>query len=349
MIELLQNFQEGLGAFVFPVLIGLGILLVFIVAFYAIGVFLHRNNKRTREALKSSWQHSFREYQEQENGSNLDNLPETGASFYDYRDDFLQTLKAANFEPEKTLDIYRRTGYYTQDKADISSRTWWRRVQALYRLKYTSLAGLEDRLSLLIYDPNLEVRLNALDALSYTGKYPELDPIKLFKTFSEKLDSYLIIKLSALKPDENFLRPLVESEKPRLRRAGATLLGQPKETDFAPLLEELTRDDDIRVRINVAESLGRIGKPDNIRLLKKTSNDTVPTVREASARSLGGILHEDSTEILDDLAGDEDFRVRLAAFSSLAQFGETGRNVITNYWSQDRRLAREAIFESYQE
>jgi HEAT repeat protein len=193
------------------------------------------------------------------------------------------------------------------------------------------------------------VRLIALDSLSYLDDFPNLDPVELFESFSEKLDSFLVIKLLTLKPNKSFIRPLVDSKSPRLRRAGATLLGQSGETKLIPFVSRLASDEDYQVRRRATESLGRIGGIESLSILKQTSKDGEPEVREASARSLGEVFHEDSIEMLDRLARDDNFSVRLAAFSSLARFGEKGRKTIGNHWIQNRRLAREAIFESYQQ
>lgn len=346
MIDVLQNFQEALGSFVLPIVIAMSGLLLFIIFFYTLTVFLHWKARKNRERLRGEWEQFL---SGDCPGSGSENLSQIGTPLSDLRDDFLEVLRARDLTTEKTIDIYEKMGFHDQDKADLTSRSWWRRVQALNRLKHVSLAGLHGKLTSLVHDSSHEVRLIALDSLSYLNDSPDLDPVKLFESFSEKLDSFLVIKLLNLKPGESFLRPLVDSKSPRLRRAGATLLGQSGETKLIPSLSRLTSDEDHKVRRRVAESLGRIGGIESLSILKQTSKDKDPGVREASARSLGEILHKDSIEMLDRLTRDDDFRVRLAAFSSLARFGEKGRKTIGNHWSQNRRLAREAIFESYQQ
>lgn len=346
MIELLQNLQIALGPFVLPIVIAMSGLLLFIIIVYTIGVLFHLKRRRARDNFKRTLQSSIKE---ENNGSDSENLPRIQAPQYDHRDDLIQVLKGADLSSKETVAIYQSAGLFDQDKTDLSSRAWWRRAQALHRLKHVSLAGLGDKLTSLVYDSSHQVRLIALDSLSYLDELPPLDPIELFESFTEKLDSFLVIKLLALKPGKSFLRPLVNSKKPRLRRAGATLLGQPDKQETLSLLSKLIDDLDNRVRKKAAESLGRVGGQESLTYLKQTSKDDRAAVREASARSLGEVFHEDSIEILDDLATDDDFRVRLAAFTSLSRFGEGGRKAIGNHWSENRRLAREAIFESYQE
>lgn len=346
MIEILQNFQEGLGSFVLPLVIAMCGLLIFIIVFYSIAVFLHWKSRKKRETLIKVWERSIAG---DGLGSGSEDLSQIEVPPSNLRDDFLEVLRGRDLPPGKTKDIYQRVGFYSQDISDLTSRSWWRRVQALNRLKRVSLAGLQDKLTSLVHDSSHEVRLIALDSLSYLEEVPDLDSVELFGSFSEKLDSFLVIKLLALKPAKSFLRPLIDSKKLRLRRAGATLLGQSGETKLIPLLSRLTSDEDYQVRRRVAESLGRIGGIETLSILKKTSKDGEPGVREASARSLGEIFHEDSIEILDQLARDDGFSVRLAAFSSLARYGEEGRKAIGNHWTENRRLAREAIFESYQQ
>ncbi|MCF7890357.1 HEAT repeat domain-containing protein [Candidatus Bipolaricaulota bacterium] len=345
MIELLQNLQLAIGPFVLPVVIALSGLLLLITIIYSAAVFHHWRSRKTREDLEQKWLNSSEEVIT-DPGS--DNLQQTQLPPYERRDDFLNVLRIRNLASDKTVEIYRRKGFYKQDISDLSHRAWWRRAQALHRLKYVSLAGLQDEVTSLIYDSSREVKLAALYSLIYLEEFPDLNPIKFFENFNEKQDSFLVIKLLPLKPDKSFLRPLVDSKKPRLRRAGATLLGQPNEPKFLHFLSKLTKDKDKEVRKRVAESLGRVGSLEALPILERTSEDNEPTVRAASARSLGRITHEDSVEILDHLATDDTFKVRLAAFNSLSHFGEEGRKAIGNHWSENRRLAREAIFESYQ-
>ncbi|MBS3786790.1 HEAT repeat domain-containing protein [Candidatus Bipolaricaulota bacterium] len=345
MVELLQNFQTALGSFVLPLVVAICGLLFFIIIVYATGVLFHLNMRRSREKLKRK---VARYFKDDNTGPIKEVLPRTQDTPYDRRDDFLEVLREENIAPEKIVDIYQENRFYDQDKTDLSSRAWWRRAQALHRLKYVSPEGLQGKLASLVYDSSHEVRLIAIDSLSYLDRVPGLDPIELFESFPEKLDPFLVIKLLTLKPDKSFLLPLIDSEKPRLRRAGATLLGQPDKLEFLPLLDKLTEDEDSQVRRRTAESLGRIGDLEALSILQRTSSDEESVVREVSARSLGNISHDDSIKILDNLATDNDFKVRLAAFSSLARFGEVGRKAIGNHWGESKKLAREAIFESYQ-
>ncbi len=266
-----------------------------------------------------------------------------------YRDDFVTVLRESDLPSDLAVEVNRSAGFYEKDVAELSSRSWWKRAQALNRLKYVSPSDIKAELTSLLYDSSHEVRLVALDSLSFLDEFPEIHPIRLLESFTHKLDSFLAIKLFTLKPPENFLKSLVNSDTSRFRRLGAILLGQEKETSFLPLLRKLTEDEVVSVRIRAVESLGKIGEEGTVPILKRTGGDPVPEVREASAEALGRISTESSIQLLANLAEDEDFGVRLAAFHSLARFGEKGRKVIGDHWSQSRNLAREAIFESHQE
>lgn len=351
MIALLQNFQEALGPFFVPIVIALGILLFSITLIYFFGVFIHWRKRKFRKSLVESWRSALSsiEHRGGKGGSLEGDFGGRKSFSTDYRDDLVEVLEESDLESSRKVEIYRETGLYDRDRADLLGRTWWKKVQGINRLKRLSLSGLEGTLASLVYDQNHEVRINALDGLSYVDETPEMDPLRLFESFSEGLDSYLLIKLFSLKLGLDFLRPLALSEKERLRRAGATLLGQRGETDFLPLLEKLTEDNDSRVRSKAAESLGKIGVPETINQLSSTAEDPVPSVRKATARSLGEVQGERSLELLEQLADDENFGVKLAAFTSLSRFGESGREAIGTHWTEDRRLAREAVFESYQE
>ncbi len=346
MIELLVDFQEALSPLVIPLVLAMSGLLILIVFFYAAGVFVHWWSRKKRDSLKSSWRDLIRKA---EIGPDFADSFEALITPFDPRDDFLEVLREEYISPEKRRELYRRAGFYNRDKKVLSARAWWKKVQALHRLKYLSLVGLKDKLTSLLYDPSHEVRITALDSLGHLEEVPELDPVELFESFDAKLDSFLEIKLLELEPSEKFLRPLVDSEKSRLRKAGATLLGQSDKTGHVTILGKLMEDEKTSVRRRAVESLGKIGGYETLPILDRVSRDPRPEVREAAAKSLGEINHEDSLELLDELASDENFRVRLAAFQSLTRFGEDGREKIGNHWSENRRLAREAIFESYQE
>ncbi len=200
----------------------------------------------------------------------------------------------------------------------------------------------------LIYDENHEVRLVALDYVARTGNLPEVDPIKLFESFSPNLDSFLVIKLLSTKPGLDFINPLCNTQSSRLRRCGATLLGQPGKSEFLTTLKSLARDNDSTTRKKTAEALGRTNEKESLELLEKTAKDEIPSVRRATAGSLGKLPFDDALNLLESLSYDDDFSVRLKAFESLTNFGEKGRKIVSDHFSEEPELAREALFESYQ-
>ncbi|MCF7876240.1 HEAT repeat domain-containing protein [Candidatus Bipolaricaulota bacterium] len=345
MIELLQNFQKGIEPFVVPLVIALAGLLFFMTVFYVLVTLFHVNQRRRLKKKRLSWQKAIRKYRQ---GSNPKEILGDRDLHAGHRDDLVEELRLSSLPPASKLELYRSFGYYDRDFSELSSKTWWKRGQALNRLKRFPDSGFQNELKSLLYDSSHEVRLVALDALSRLKKVPKLDPIELFESFREELDSFLVIKLLYLKPGMRFIEPLVNSEKQRFRRCGAVLMGQPNKVSFVPVLKKLTVDEKVSVRTKATESLGKIGEKQSIPAMERTSKDKNPAVREATAKSLRKIREEGSLKVLGKLAEDDDFLTRLAAFQSLTYFGEEGREVIGDHWSNNRELAREAIFESYQ-
>ena len=266
-----------------------------------------------------------------------------------HRDHFIEVTLETDLPSTRYDNLYDSLDFLEKDLRELSSKTWWKRAQSLYRLKYVSPKDIKKKLDSLVYDKNHDVRLIALDSLSHLDNPPDLDPIKLFESFSEILDTFLVTKLLPLEPSKTFVLPLAESNKSRFRRIGATLMGQPGGKNFIPLLQKLATDKEGLVRKKATESLGIIGHKNALEILKRTSQDDKSAVRRASARALGNFSTDDSIGTLDRLAEDKNFEVRLSAFNSLSYFGDAGREIIGNHWKANKRLAREAIFESYQE
>lgn len=345
MIELLQNFQKGIEPFVVPLVIALASLLFFMTVFYVLVTLFHVNQRRKLKKKRLGWQKVIRKYRQ---GSNPKEILGNRELHAGQGDDLIEELRLSGLSPDSKLELYRSFGYYDRDLSELSSNTWWKRGQALNRLKGFPASGFQNKLKSLLYDSSHEVRLVALDSLSRLKKAPKLDPVKLFESFREELDSFLVIKLLYLKPGMRFIEPLVNSEKRRFRRCGAVLMGQPNKVSFIPVLKRLAVDEKVSVRTKATESLGKIGEKQSIPVLERTSEDENPAVREATAKSLRKITGGGSLRVLGKLAEDEDFLTRLAAFQSLTYFGEEGREVIGDHWSDNRELAREAIFESYQ-
>jgi len=344
MLELLQAFQNVIEAFILPLLIAVGGLLLLISSLYLIVTFFQIKKRKELKEIRLTWRQGLGSSPER-----FQPVAQYGQGFPpEYRDALVRELVKAELSPGRRLEKYRQSGNYEKDVTEFTSKTWWVRVQALDRLKYFAPADFPEKLVSLIYDSSHDVRLVALDLLSRLEEIPEIDPLELFNSFSEELDSFLIIKLLAVKPDKQFILPLADGQKVRFRRAGAILMGQSKKLAFLPLLQKLTKDDAVSVRKSAAESLGKIGLERVLPALDRASEDKEAPVREATAKSLKEIPEKDSLRILTGLAEDSDFRVRLAAFQSLTYFGEEGRNVIGDYWSSDNELAREAMFESYQ-
>ncbi|MFB6291011.1 MAG: HEAT repeat domain-containing protein [Candidatus Bipolaricaulia bacterium] len=345
MLEFLHGSQDAIKPFVLPLVIAVGSLLFIIAFFYIILIIYHLKRRKRLTELREEWKQALREVDINSNSEipfKKQEFPET------YRDYFVLTMRELNLPLNQRVKSYRATGYYEKDLRELSHRYWWKRVQALNRLKYLGTRDLETKIRSLLYDESHEVRLVALDTLSYLKQVPDLDPISLFKSFSEKLESFLTIQLFTIKPDKTFIKPLINSENNRFRRVGTILLGQSNKRNYIPELIELAKDEEASVRRRAAESLGKIGVKNSISILKRTSRDSCSSVREATALALGKISFEESLEVLAELAEDDDLSVRISAFHSLANFGEEGRNIIGDHWSDNRELAREAIFESYQ-
>ena len=345
MLDLFQGFQKAIEAFVIPLVIAVGSLLLLMTLSYLIVILFHLGRRWNIENLRINWRSVLREIENSNSSST--HLGEQKFSST-YREEFMNELKETGLSQNERLKAYNSTGYYEKDLEDLLSKTWWKRVQALNRLKFISPEDLENKLKSLLYDENHEVRLLALDSLSYLEATPEIEPVRLFNSFTNKLDTFLCIKLLAIEPDESFVAPMIDSGKRRHRRAGAILLGQPGRKRFIPLLKELADDEAPSVRRRAVESLGKVGSTAPISILSQTSKDVNPSVRKVTAKSLGKIKDETSVEILDRLADSDNFSVQLAAFQSLAGFGESGRKIIGKYWGKNGKLAREAIFESYQ-
>lgn len=345
MLKLLQGLQKTIEGFVIPLVMAIGGLLLFIVTLYVIIVILHVKQRRKLENTRSQWRDAL---QNKSHDTPLNTSTNNRTFDRVYRDELVRELRRSDLPQKRLVEIYRAHGGYEKDISELSSKSWWKRAGALARLKVIPDQTLKLELPSLIYDESHEVRLVALDYVARTGSLPEVDPIKLFESFSPNLDSFLVIKLLSTEPGLDFIKPLCNSQSNRLRRCGATLLGQPGKSEFLATLKKLAGDDDPITRKRTAEALGRTDETKSLEVLEKTAKDETPSVRKATAGSLGKLSSDDALNLLEPLSYDDYFSVRLKAFESLTNFGEKGRKIVSDHFSEEPELAREALFESYQ-
>jgi hypothetical protein len=345
MLKLLQGLQKTIEGFVIPLVMAVGGLLLFIVTLYVIIVVLHVKQRRELEKTRSEWRNAL---QNKPHDTSLDTSTNNRTFDTVYRDELVRELRSSDLPQNRLVEIYRAHRGYEKDTSQLSSKYWWKRAGGLARLKVIPDQTLKFGLSSLIYDESHEVRLVALDYVARTGKLPDVDPIKLFESFPPNLDSFLVIKLLSTEPELDFINPLCKAQSARLRRCGATLLGQPGKSEFLATLKKLAGDDDPTTRKRTAEALGRTDEKESLEVLEKTAKDEIPSVRRATAGSLGKLPFDDALNLLESLSYDDHFSVRLKAFESLTNFGEKGRRVVSDHFSEEPELAREALFESYQ-
>ena len=345
MLKLLQGLQKSVEGFVIPLVMAVGGLLLFIVILYVIIVVLHVKQRRKLEKTRAQWRDVLQNKPHEISLNTSTNNRRLDAV---YRDELVRELRLSDLEQDRLVEIYRTNGGYEKDISQLSSKSWWERAGALARLKVVPDQPLKIDLPSLIHDDSHEVRLVALDYVAKTGKLPDVDPIKLFESFSPNLDSFLVIKLLSTKPGLDFIDPLCNAQSARLRRCGATLLGQPGKSEFLATLKSLAGDDDPTTRKRTAEAIGRTDEKESLEVLEKTAKDEIPSVRRATAGSLGKLSFDDALHLLETLSYDNHFSVRLKAFESLTNFGEKGRKIVSDHFSEEPELAREALFESYQ-
>jgi hypothetical protein len=132
------------------------------------------------------------------------------------------------------------------------------------------------------------------------------------------------------KKGAEWLKILLEDERPRARRAAITaleIIGPKGDRVLHGLTMAMEKDKDPEIRREVAQALGRMGEEAKLTvpmLTKALAEDKEAGVREAAARALGGPMVPHSRTAVDELSKalkDSSPGVRTAAVSTLKDLG----------------------------
>jgi hypothetical protein len=218
-----------------------------------------------------------------------------------------------------------------RDASNISWRSKWRRISALFALGHLRVSGVHELLEKAVLDRDPEVAAAAVTILHRLGdrRAAELLVSALggssgcSSRIASYLDQYPI-------PVYDLLLPLLRDTRPEVRYWSVSLLTRdPGNTDLSAQVARLTDDPDPHVRKAVLTTLCARAAPQAVPVARRHLSDTAAHVRSAAIRVLGlrgeGEPVPRRCEIASWIAPmlrDPIWEVRLAAKESLVRLGQ---------------------------
>jgi HEAT repeat protein len=230
-------------------------------------------------------------------------------------------------------DVFLRRGLVDRALADVDGGSVVRRARAAELLGLLRRTEAAPRLSVLLADPDPEVRLVAVRALGRLGDPEVAEPLLGALTGPRPAPSHVVAHalvglgtpaapalLAALgHPDELVRATALDALR---------LLGVPGAAE--PVARTLREDPSLEVRRRAATTLGRVGLRAAVpHLLAATAADRPTLLRADAVRALGELGATRAVAELTALLADADYPVAHQAARALARLGEPGLSVLT--------------------
>ncbi len=209
-----------------------------------------------------------------------------------------------------------------------------------------------ERLLEMIVNPAAEIRAQAASALGALKDPVAIEPLKkLLVDPSNEVKRAAVFALAQINEQHVGSLPLLllGNQDPAVRCASAQVLGRLRDKRAVePLQYLLTEDVDAWVRYEAAQSLGEIGDRRAIPALVERMRDDAPQVRIATLKAVARLAVEEQIGALQEVLSDRDPEVRLALIEALgARSGFSGAEstVVMALQDEDWRV-RVAAFRS---
>jgi HEAT repeat protein len=205
--------------------------------------------------------------------------------------DFKESLNGDSslYRDSKAQETFSSQTRLEQAKADLKHPDPKLRILAIQFLESVDPSVAFPLLQENLSDRNPEVRAQAILTL-IKQRTPDVNPLlkKYLKDSSPK------VKIAALRGiflygegvDLNILLQLLSDESPRVRRKMATLLGWTQREGALPILAELSKDPDAKVRKAALFSLVTLYPEESEERLMRAMMDSEPNLRKWAKRAL---------------------------------------------------------------
>ena len=241
-------------------------------------------------------------------------------------------------------DLYSRMGFLAQDAAALSSRRWWRRIEACMAM---GLAGGRDHAALLrplLDDRREAVRIAAARALARLDAPASAPGIIAAMPAASVWGAARLADMVAgmgAPAYEHVRKAIEDCTDPAQRARLVDVVGKIGDTRGVSLLMGLLKDADQEIRIRAAKGLGIVPDRRSSVALLRALVDASWEVRAQAAKSLGRIGDEETIAPLAACLEDRSWWVRYNSAYALAALGATGKAELERVVGAQEGFARD--------
>ncbi|MCX7777992.1 MAG: HEAT repeat domain-containing protein [Armatimonadetes bacterium] len=227
----------------------------------------------------------------------------------------------------------------------LNSKDAIERKLALQALSHMKLSNKEmiDKLKVALNDPDMEVRLTASMMLLRHGE----DALKLFLKALERTHgderASMLLALRNIKSKETLKVAAKDlmSDEPQVRWAAGVAISSYGE-EALPLLSEMLKHNDERVRIGALNALTQIGTNRAVELVAKAAlSDNSKLVRISAIESLSAFPgNAQAIGALSKLLESQDDEIAMRAALALGKVGQSGLRILKDALKSDKVGAR---------
>lgn len=257
-----------------------------------------------------------------------------------------QAEQLKGMDKDHMTSVFERLGFVQEEVGGLTSRKWWRRLEAAVNLGNMHSQDTIHPLIGAVQDSNEDVRLAAVRSLGQLGTAQGLsvllDPLEDEEQWTPAKIVEILVSIGP-EIEAEIVPRMAANRNPLNRKLYVELCGHLRLLEGVEPLQEQSNDPDPAVRLAIAQSLGMIGHDSAMDTLNTLLTDQDDLVRAEAARALGELGSVEAAEYLQQALEDPDWQVRRNAANSLSLLGPAGKGALESAAISGTTKAQETV------